>query len=209
MRTLRLLLLLLLINNSSIAQTPLDLCKKSVNSYCKKAYTLYKPAEWKNFRKEPYEFPDYSIDIYFYKLLGQQIEKIDNSTINTLNRFIDKNNVRLKEDDELIGYVDTIIIRKIKSNLYCVIPIKENGVTFDTIYFCNKPANSKGVILNYNLNNDIKLYSFDPNRGTYLKPVYRIQHTYEALTKGGFKKYFTSIFYLDTKTYEVISEEDI
>jgi hypothetical protein len=90
-----------------------------------------------------------------------------------------------------------------------VIPIKENGVTFDTIYFCNKPANSKGVILNYNLNNDIKLYSFDPNRGTYLKPVYRIQHTYEALTKGGFKKYFTSIFYLDTKTYEVISEEDI
>jgi hypothetical protein len=209
MRTLRLLLLLLLINNSSIAQTPLDLCKKSVNSYCKKAYTLYKPAEWKTFSKTNYDFQDYKIDIYLSVLTKKTFELSDTTYIKKINNHLIKHKISVFEEEEILGDITSIKLEKIKGRTYFAIPVIYYGVLIDTLRFCSKPSNNSGLHLQYTPENDIKIYTFEPQRATTTKLVYSLALTYEALTEGGFKKYFTSVFYLDMKTYKIIEEVNL
>lgn len=209
MRTLRILILLIFTYVSTNGQTPIELSKKSVINYCKKHYTLYKPSEWKDFGKEPYVFEDFTIDLQLDKILNKNIELKDTINLKKVNKYIKNHKVSVKDDGSLLGYIDSIILKKINDKLCYFIPINFYGSTIDTIIFYNKSPNNNSTFLNYDLDNNAKVYLFDPIRETYTKQVYSILHTYEAITKGGYKKYFTSIFYINMKTYEIIKEDEM
>ena len=78
-----------------------------------------------------------------------------------------------------------------------VLVLINNFITNDEVIHMNENANEYNEI------------TFLPDRDKLTKPAYIYVHIYEALTKGGTKRYFSSLFYLDTKTYKVLDEVEL
>lgn len=201
---LKLIVIFCLFSSILFAQTKADLCKSSIKSYCKKNYSLYKPVEFSRFKKSEYTYLDNTVDIWLDKLLNKKNEIKDSVLIKKINNYLSSTNtVRC-----LYGYLD-----KIEN---CQI----NGLMFNRLIFYNKYNSRKDSILvtnflindefvNKDENNDIINLTFISYGDSLTIPAYSYVHIYEALTKGGTKRYFSSLFYLDTKTYKVLDEVEL
>ena len=191
------------------AQTKADLCKTSIRSYCKNNYSLYKPAEFSGFEKSIYVYDDYKIDVWLANLLNKTNELKDTVLIMKINKYLLTHTVETFSFTESYSVIKIELVQ-IKGEIFNKFIIKNTSEDnkIDSVFINNFITNDEVINMNENAKefNEITFY---PDRDKLTKPAYIYTHIYEALTKGGTKRYFSSLFYLDAKTYKVLEEVEL
>ena len=206
---LKLIVIFCLFSSILFAQTKADLCKSSIKSYCKKNYSLYKPVEFSRFEKSYYVYDDYKIDVWLASLLNKINEQKDTVLIKKINKYLLTHTVETYSFTESYSVIRIELVQ-IKGEIFnkFIIKKKYEDNMIDSVLINNFITNEEVIHMNENAKefNDITFY---PDRDQLTKPAYIYVHIYEALTKGGTKRYFSSLFYLDTKTYKVLDEVEL
>ena len=208
---LKLIVIFCLFSSILFAQTKADLCKSSIKSYCKKNYSLYKPVEFSRFEKSyfVYEDDDYQIDVWLASLLNKTNELKDTVLIKKINKYLLTHKVETYSFTQSYSVIRIELVQ-IKGKIFNKVIIKKKSEDniIDSVFINNFIKNDEVIHLNENAKefNEIIFY---PYRDELTKPAYTYVHIYEALTKGGTKRYFRSLFYLDTKTYKVLDEVEL
>jgi hypothetical protein len=207
---LKLIVFFCFLNSIVFAQTKADLCKKSIISYCKKNYSLYKAVEFSRFEKSYYVYDDYTIDVWLSNLIRKTNELKDTIAINKINKYLLTHSIETYHFSE--SYFDMLTkieLVQIKGEIFNKFIFKKTDDNIiDSVLINNFITNDEVINMNENgvAQKDI---SFNPERDKLTKPAFIYVHIYEALTKGGTKRYFSSLFYLDTKTYKVLDEVEL
>lgn len=174
--------------------------KRDVTNYCKKSYDLFKPIEWSNYELK-------------YKKLGISGDEIDTSLYKNIDRFFKgdttKNNFNKINNfyysfyySYVINNVDTIINKA--SNTIGRVTLNKKRYNYitdnwgDTLFFNYK--NNKIVT---NTNDTIKILDrciLDdelPKKIDHYINGYEIRLVYNALSKGGDIRIYSSTFSVD------------
>ena len=208
---LKLIVIFCFFSSILFGQTKADLCKTSIKNYCKKNYSLYKAVEFSRFEKSYFVYDDNTIDIWFEKLLNKTNELKDTILIKKINKYLLTHSVVIyNSTDYSNDSLTKIEIAEIKGKIYNKFITfnadKESNI--DSVFINNVLITNK-VFLNYDEKDEIQVFTFTTERDKLTKPAYIYAHIYEALTQGGTKRYFSSLFYLDTKTYKVLEEVEL
>ena len=188
---LKLIVIFCLFSSILFAQTKADLCKTSIKSYCKKNYSLYKPVEFSRFEKSYYVYDDYKIDVWLASLLNKINEQKDTVLIKKINKYLLTHTVETYSFTESYSVIRIELVQ-IKGEIFnkFIIKKKYEDNMIDSVLINNFITNEEVIHMNENAKefNDITFY---PDRDQLTKPAYIYVHIYEALTKGGTKRYFS------------------
>ena len=208
---LKLIVIFCLFSSILFAQTKADLCKSSIKSYCKKNYSLYKPVEFSRFEKSYFVYDDNKIDIWFERLLNKKNELKDTVLIKKINNYLLTHTIEVSNsteyNDDMLIKIEILQKKGIIYNKFITYN-SDSESNRDSILIRNEILTNK-IVLNINENEDVHVFSFTTERDKLTKPAYTYTHIYEALTQGGTKRYFSSLFYLDIKTYKVLEEVEL